>query len=97
MLIFSNLWIGSLDACDIKIILDNQKRLQLKVKLYYSSSKGNYEYYIDSDRIQENENAKFMTTTKQDTIISDIDQWMDTYKVTTIIEEESGDKNTKQF
>jgi transposase-like protein len=49
------------------------KELQLKVKPNHPSHKSNYgEYYINSDRVQKNEDIKFITSDKQDIIIDNI-------------------------
>lgn len=57
MMIFSNLWIGSMDTCDIKVSIEDNI-LQLKVKLYYPSLKPKYdEYYINVEKVEENMNT----------------------------------------
>lgn len=71
MMIFSNLWIGSMDACGIKITAEDNM-LQLKVKLYYPSLKPNYdEYYINAEKVEENTSTKHMKSSESKKLIED--------------------------
>jgi hypothetical protein len=77
MLLFSDLWIGSLEQCDLRITWNIKEGLGIKVKNCFPMNRKDYmEHYIATELVEINNSTRFQESTSRSELISNLNGWI---------------------